>query len=203
MKLYYAVPSPFARKVRIALIETGLSDSVELVATPASPMTDEGPPLSANPLKKVPCLVRDDAPSIYDSRVICRFIASLRPHADLYPDGNRLWETLTLEATADGMMDAAVLMVYERRVRPEKKRMEEWTEAQWSKIASALAAVERRWMPFLAGPVDMGHLALASALQYLDFRHHERDWRKTHPALQAWEAEIAARPSLQATMPHD
>ncbi|MGB5067721.1 MAG: glutathione S-transferase C-terminal domain-containing protein, partial [Albidovulum sp.] len=108
---------------------------------------------------------------------------------------------LTLEATADGMLDAAILMVYESRLRPEDKRFAEWVEGQWGKVARALDALESRWIGHLNGPLDMGQIALGCALSYLDFRHDARGWREGHPALAAWYKGFAARPSMKATEP--
>ena len=108
---------------------------------------------------------------------------------------------LTLEATADGMMESGVLMVYETRLRPEGARSPEWVEAQWAKIARALEALEARWMSHLAGPLDMGQIAVACALGYLDFRHDARGWRQGHPALAAWHDGFATRQSMTDTAP--
>lgn len=131
--------------------------------------------------------------------MICRFLDA-RGSAGLYPDA-KLWEVLTLEATADGIMDAAVLMVYETRCRPEDMRSAEWVEGQWGKITRALDAVSERWMSHLAGPLDMSQIAVACALGYLDFRHPGRDWRGGRDALAAWSARFAERESMQATVP--
>ncbi|MDZ4136270.1 MAG: glutathione S-transferase, partial [Paracoccaceae bacterium] len=109
--------------------------------------------------------------------------------------------TLTLEATADGITDAAILMVYETRVRPEDKRFDPWVQGQWAKIARALDALESRWMSHLHGPLDIGQIALACGLGYLDFRHGTRDWRAGRPTLAAWEAKFAQRDSMKATAP--
>jgi glutathione S-transferase len=119
----------------------------------------------------------------------------------LYPPAPRLWETLTLEATGDGILDAAILMVYEWRVRPEDKRHEPWVEGQWAKVARALDTIEARWMSHLNGPLDIGQIAVGCALGYLDFRHDARGWRNGRPALAAWEKAFAARPSMAATVP--
>jgi glutathione S-transferase len=108
---------------------------------------------------------------------------------------------LTLEATADGILDAALLMVYESRLRPEELRFAPWVEGQWAKIARALDAVEADSAARLNGRLDMGQIALGCALGYLDFRHAARDWRAGHPELAAWEAEFILRPSIQATIP--
>jgi glutathione S-transferase len=144
--------------------------------------------------------VRDDGPALYDSRVICRYLDD-RAKAGLYPAAPRLWDVLTLEATADGILEAAVLMAYESRVRPEEMRLPAWVEGQWAKIDRALDALEDRWLSHLKGPLDIGQIAVGAALGYLDFRHGGRDWRATRPGLAAWNAVFAERPSMVATRP--
>jgi glutathione S-transferase len=200
MRLYHSHTSPFARKVVVLLIETGQQDAVTLVPATGHPLDPGTMPVAQNPLGKLPCLERDDGPALYDSRVICRFLDD-RAGGRLYPAAPRLWDTLTLEATADGMLDAAVLMRYETHVRPEPSRSDQWTEAQWSKIARAVDTLEGRWMAHLAGALDMGQIAVACALGYLDFRHGARDWRAGHPGLAAWHGSFAARASMVATAP--
>jgi glutathione S-transferase len=92
-------------------------------------------------------------------------------------------------------------MIYETRLRAEGARSEPWFEAQWAKIARALDALEARWISHLAGPLDMGQIALACALGYIDFRFDARGWRTGHPALAAWHEGIAARDSMARTDP--
>ncbi len=200
MRLYSAETSPYARKLRILLLETGQSNDVEIVSAYGTPIDPQTMPVAQNPLGKLPALERSDGPAIYDSRVICRYLDA-RAGGRLYPEGNRLWETLTLEATADGILDAAILMVYEVRVRPEDKRLPEWVEGQWSKITRAIEAIENRWMSHLKGPLDMGQIAVACALGYIDFRHPSRDWRAGNPALAAWFVEFSKRESFANTLP--
>jgi glutathione S-transferase len=200
MRLFYSPTSPYVRKVMVQLHETGMLDQVELITGSGSPVDPGNAPLDANPLGKIPALERDEGPALYDSRVICRYLDDLSG-AGLYPQGERLWDTLVLESTADGMLDAALLMVYETRIRPEDIRYTPWVEGQWSKVDRALDALETRWLPHLQGPPDMGQIALACALGYLDFRHAARGWRTGRPHLAAWEAQFAERPSMQATRP--
>lgn len=197
MKLYSAPASPFVRKVRVLIAEAGI-EGVEEVAASGHPVAPGTLPVDLNPLGKIPALVTAAGEVIYDSRIICRYLDDLSG-AGLYPTGPRLWQTLTLEATADGMMDAAVLMVYEARIRPEDLHYSPWVEAQWAKIARALDAIEHRWMDHLSGPLDMAQVAVGAALGYLDFRHSGRPWRADHPDLAAWEAEFSARPAMVAT----
>ncbi len=200
MKLYHSPASPFVRKVMVVLHETGQLDAVQLQDTTLIPMAPPADLAASNPLSKIPALERPDGPTIYDSRVICAYLDD-RARAGLYPGGAARWSTLTLEATADGIMEAAVLMTYEARVRPEEKRSAEWVEAQWSKAARAIAAIEARWMSHLQGPLDIGHIAVACALGYVDFRHGVRDWRTENPALADWFALFESRPAMVATRP--
>ncbi|MBC7133115.1 MAG: glutathione S-transferase [Roseovarius sp.] len=199
MQLISSPASPFVRKVRVLLHETGLDGQVEELSIATSPLATAPEAIAANPLGRIPALLRDDGPALYDSRVICRYLDA-RAGAGLYPEA-RLWEVLTLEATADGMMDSCVLMIYETRLRPEGARSAEWVEAQWAKVARALDALEDRWMDHLAGPLDMGQIALGCALGYLDFRYGARGWRQGHPALAAWQDGFAARESMVRTAP--
>jgi glutathione S-transferase len=157
-------------------------------------------PLGANPLGKVPVLTRPEGGALYDSRVICRYLDAQGNHG-FYPNGARQWDCLTLEATADGMLDDALSMVYESRLRPLEMQMHQIVDGQWAKIARSTALLEERWLAYLAGPVCMGQIALGCALAYVDFRLGARDWRSTSPALAEWQAGFAARDSMIATAP--
>lgn len=200
MRFFTSPASPYARKVMVTLHETGLLARTEIVTGSGSPLDPGQAPLAQNPLGKVPVLERPEGPALYDSRVICRYLDELAG-GGLYPAAPRLWDILTLEATGDGILDAALLMVYETRLRPEDKRMPEWVEGQWAKIARSLDVLETRWMAHLAGTFDMGQIAVACALGYLDLRHGPRNWRDSRPGLTVWYARIAERPSLLASAP--
>lgn len=200
MDLLISHASPFVRKTRVALRELNLQDTVSEVEVTASVVHQVTEALiAANPVGKIPVLRRSDGPAIYDSRVITRF---LNDHAagNLYPE-SRLWEVLTLEATAEGIMDAAVLMTYELRFRPEEKVSQDWLDGQWRKVVRALEAIESRWLSHLAGPLDMAQIALGCALGYLDLRHDARNWRALTPQLAAWEASFSERPAMVDTRP--
>lgn len=200
MKLYYSGPSPFARKVIVLLHETGQLGDVELNGIATTPLAPEASLSVTNPLRKIPALERPDGVTLYDSRVITRFLDD-RAGGKLYQTGARQWETLTLEATADGIMDAGVSISYEMRMRPEDRQWDGWMDAQWGKIASACRALNDRWMSHLYGPLDIGQIAVGCALGYLDFRHDARGWRQDCDALAAWYATFAERPSMIETRP--
>lgn len=199
MQLTYSPASPFVRKVMVVLHETGQLDDVEIIDTPGTPLDAEPSRISHNPLGKIPALSRPDGPSIYDSRVICQFL-NARAGAKLYP-ASRQWEVLTLEATADGIMDAAVSMAYEVKCRSADMQSQDWMEAQWGKVMRALDAVTAKWLSHLNGPLDAAQIAMACALGYLDLRHDVRNWRQGHDKLAVWYADFAERPAMKATVP--
>lgn len=199
MELLSSPPSPFARKCRVVLVETGQSD-IKVNDVTASPLGGDATINAANPSGKIPTLVRDDGPALYDSRVICRFLDD-RAGAGLYPEG-RLWDVLALEANADAIMEAAVGMIYEMRFREAPGLIwDAWLDAQWVKVTRSLDVLEQRSMPLLEGPLNMAQIGVGCALSYLDFRHEARDWRAGRGALVDWYARFSQRESMVATDP--
>lgn len=191
--------SPFVRKCSIACIMLGLESKVEtLPAQTADPLDSLR---QQNPLGKIPALVLDDGNTLYDSRVILAYFDHLAGGNKLYPeDPLQRIEAMKLEALADGIMDAAVLQVYEKRYRQEHERSHSWVERQAERVAAGLAHLEAR-PPVATGAPTVGTIALACALGYLDLRF-EGAWRRSYPALVAWlNAFRAAVPAYDATQP--
>jgi len=174
--------SPFARKVRIAAAILGLSERMAIVdANVADP--DEAL-LRQNPLGKIPALVAENGETIFDSRVILEFLDALAGGGRLLPrEGSARICALKLQALADGLMDAAVLQVYETRFRQPTERSASWVGRQADKVSRALAALEAD--PPEASARHVGAIALACALGYLALRFEGR-WRAGHPRLVAW-----------------
>ena len=197
MKLIMAEASPFARKVRVLLRETNQLKDVDEVNIVTSPFQVNEQAKVANPTGRIPSLSRADGPALYDSRVITRYLDA-KASAGLYPEA-KLWDVLTVEATGDSMMDSAVSISYELRLRPEEKVSTEWTEAQWAKAMGGCDALQSRWMDLLNGPLTMAHISVACALGYLDLRHDARNWRQGHDVLAAWLADFSKRSSFQDT----
>ncbi len=199
MKLFYSPTSPFARKARIATALLGLDSQIELVAI------DTGNPgdslLEKNPLGKIPVLELDDGTCIYDSPVILAFLDDKAGGGRLIPrEASARFAALTLEALADGMADASVLLIYEVRLRAENERSPSWVARQNGKVSRALARLEAAPpAPAQAGSAHVGQIALACALSYLDLRF-EGAWRADHPKLVAWlDAFAAVVPAFAAT----
>jgi glutathione S-transferase len=200
MKLLSNPLSPYGRKVKIAIAMKGVGDRIEIVAADPNP-GDNSDLNHANPLGKIPALVIDGSTAIFDSHVICEYLDSLAPSPVLFPaSGVERIRTLTLGSLADGMLDAALLLVYEKRFRPEAIWHAPWTERQQGKIDRSLDFLEKAPPAWTASP-DYGHLTLACALGYLDFRHDGK-WRAGHSNLVAWlDTFAAAVPAYEATRP--
>ncbi len=199
MKLYNNPASPFARKVIVALMELNANDQVEIINVAGTPVNSGTIPVSENPLGKLPTLAGTLHGSLYDSRVISKFVNS-HFKGNLYPAAN-YWQVLKMEALADGIMDASVLSTYEKRVRSKEKQSEEWVAGQWSKITRSLDALEESGEEFLGLPLNMAQIALGCALGYLDFRHSDRPWQTEHPKVEYWNQEFSQRASMRATRP--
>ena len=200
MKLLSNPLSPYGRKVKMTLRMKGLGDQVEIVAVDTNP-GDNTEINSANPLGKIPALIVDANTATFDSHVICEYLDSLAPAPVLFPkSGPERWKTLVLASLADGILDAALLLVYEKRFRPEEKWHPAWQQRQQAKIDRSLDHLEKSPPAWGVSP-DYGHLTLAAALGYLDFRH-EGKWRAAHPQLISWLDRFAnAVPAFEATRP--
>ncbi len=201
MKLLSNPASPFVRKVLVVASECGLTDQLQmmpLALTPVNPNTDV---LDQNPLGKIPALELDDGTTLFDSRVICEYLHSLGS-AELYGEGDKRWSALRLQAIADGICDAAVLVRYETFVKPAEYQWDNWIDGQRDKYRRALTALESELSGF-ESQVNIGTLSLAIAIDYIDFRYGDENWREQRPKLAAWHKTFAQRPSLAATRPAD
>ena len=197
MKLFHSPTSPYVRKVMIVLHETGRLGEVALIPAATTPVATDAALARANPLGKVPCLVTPEGRAMFDSRVICAYFGE---PGGLYPV-ERIWELRTAEALADGILDAAILCVYETRLRDEGARSAAWVEGQMAKIARALDALERDVRPLLDGEATIAQVAVGAALGYLDLRFPELGWRDRRAGIAGWFEDFAGRASMRETAP--
>lgn len=198
MTLFYSPNSPYVRKVRMTIIEKGLSDQVLLSDASPSQLPDDL--LAANPLAKVPTLQRDDGPALTESSLICEYLDSLTPEPGLLPaSGEARWRTLRLQALASGIIDATYLATVETR-RPEGEQSPGFIEVQQKKIVRAVDALNGEAAE-LGETLSLGSIALAAALGYVDLRQSGLNWREGREALAAWFETAAARPSFVETAP--
>jgi len=184
----------------MAALVLGLMDQIEIVKAdtldPADSMRQQ------NPLAKIPILITDDGMELFDSPVICEYLDSLAGGGRLFPAGDARWPTLKLQALGDGILDSALLQVYERRYRTEELVHQPWLDMQQEKIDGALNWLEAN-TPDKNNQQTIGGITAACALGYLDFRHAGK-WRQGHPALVAWLDDFArAVPAYDKTIPGD
>jgi glutathione S-transferase len=197
MILRTAPASPFGRKIRLAAGLLGLEDKIRIepadTTDPADSMRQQ------NPIGKIPILILEDGTRLYDSRVILEYLDHQAGGGRIIPSDLRArFQALTLQALCDGLMDAALLQVYEGRWRRADRHEPKWVDHQAQKVARALAALESD-PPALGDRLDVGHIALAAALGYLDLRFGGH-WRADHPRLVQWLDAFAARvPAYAAT----
>ncbi|WP_036258675.1 glutathione S-transferase N-terminal domain-containing protein [Methylocapsa aurea] len=195
MMLRSSPASPFGRKVLIAAALAGLAGRIQTVAADTSDPADTI--RQQNPLGKIPALILADGTVYFDSRVIVEYLDHLAGGDVLIPtESEARFRALTLAALADGIADAALLLVYEERLRDAAKRDPKWVALQDEKIQRGLQAFEKT-LP--AGRRDIAHIGLACALGYLDLRF-KGTWRGDHPHLTQWlEAFAAEVPAFEAT----
>jgi len=188
MILRSSLPSPFGRKVKITAKVLGLFDRLKIQL--ADPTDIKDSVHGQNPLGKIPVLILEDGTTLYDSRVIAEYLDQLAGGGIVFPRNSSRWGVLTEAALADGIMDAALLIVYEKRLRPEATWSAGWLDNQQRRIDRALGSLEDN-PPKLTNPPLIGQIGLACALGYLDLRFAGK-WRATHPALVQWLDSFAA-----------
>ena len=203
MKLLYQTHSPYARKVLVAAHESGLADRLEVIHHETSPTRRNEAVYALNPLGKVPVLVLDDGTVLFDSNVICAYLDDLHDGPKLIPaDGAARYRVLCAQALAQGIADAGIAVRWESERRPPALRWVELRDGQLGKIAAACDLLERELddggdADGIGAP-DIGAIALATALSWIDFRGVYA-FRDDRPRLAAWYARFAARPSMRVT----
>ncbi len=195
MKLYHSATSPYVRKVVACALACGVSDQITRIET--NPHASPPDLLAANPLSKVPCLVTEDGFALFDSPVICEYLDSVGGGLLFPPPGAARWRALRFQAIGDGIMDAAV----SRRMdmaRPSEA-------ARDAAMARSRDAVERALDLLQSDPpanhLDIGAIAVACALGYLDLRFAADAWREGRGKLAQWHAEMAERPEIAGSAP--
>ena len=197
MKLYSSAPSPFGRKVKITAHLTGLFDQIEVVNIDGN--DPQSAALNPNPLNKIPALELDSGQLIVDSKVICEYLIKQSGRLELLPEHLRV-DLLSRVALADGITEAALLMVYERRFREESQINTDWLTRQNQKVLGGLQWFTDNLTEIVATPT-IDQVGLAVTLGYLDFRF-SGEWRTRFTDLALWLTQFQQMvPGYQLTDP--
>ena len=201
MKLTFSPASPFARKVRIAAIETGLIDKIELIPATVAPGQANEEYSRITPLKKLPVLILDNGEVILDSYVIVEYLDELAGGGKLIPaSGPTRWQVKTDHSLLQGMLDAMLLCRYEKVVRPQGLQWQAWQDDHWNRAWTGMARFENK-PDALSRPFDIVQIGLACMLGYADFRFPDCGWRKAYPRLDAFHQKMLERPSVKVSVP--
>ena len=200
MKFFTSPSSPFGRKVKIAAHVLGLYH--QLAEVPINTIDPASGICDVNPLGKIPAL-EDNGSTLYDSRVIMEYLDTKAGGGKIIPvEGDARFDVLRRAALTDGILDAAVLVVYETRMRPEDKYVDTYVARQRDKIIRGLKVVAANSANYQSGTMpDVGEIGLACVLDYLDFRQ-QVNWRDHSPSLASWLDDFAAVvPGYHGSMP--
>jgi glutathione S-transferase len=200
MKLHWSPKSPYVRKVMVCAHELGLTDRIELVRSVAAMLKPNPRLMEDNPLSKIPTLVLADGFALFDSVVVCEYLNDLGG-GKLFPrEGNDKWQALRWHAFGDGLLDAAILW---RNERERAQPLQPLIDAFELKTRASLRQLDDEAQALAETPFSIGHIAVACALGYLDYRFDALGWRGIAPRLAEWETELRKRPSFQQTEPID
>jgi glutathione S-transferase len=195
VKLLYQTHSPFARKALVFAHEARLADRIEVIHHETSPTARNAEVFALNPLGKVPVLISDDGEAIFDSGVICQYLDGLHGGPPLIPPDERI-AVLRLQAVADGLSEAGILVRWETTRRPPELRYPPLGDGHLAKVAEGCAYLERVFEP--RETPGLPEIAIATALSWLAFREIH-DFRPSCPKLTAWYEAFSQRPSMRAT----
>lgn len=211
MLLISATPSPFARKVRIALLEKGvpfdLRNEIPWHADTQTPLY--------NPLEQLPILIPDDGEPVYESTYIMEWIEHRYPEPAMLPaNPDQALEAKRVQVLAEGVMDATVLLFWELgRDHPSA----DWTKRQIRKVRGGLEALDCRLGErdyYVNDQFGLGDIAVVSVLGMQDVAEGQGSienwqsfdplidhWRSLYPNLARFEAMHRDRPSVRDTAP--
>lgn len=197
LTLLYQTHSPYARKVLVMAHEAGLAGRLDVVHHETSPTNRNDAVFAQNPLGKVPVLILEDGFALFDSTVICDHLDTLHAGPKLIPtDTRKRLEVLRLQAVAQGICDAGIAVRWDTERRPEAYRFKPLADGQTEKLTAAYDFIERE--ADLDGPLDLGQIALATALDWIAFRNLP-DFIVGRPRLTAWYTSFVRRASMMAT----
>ena len=196
MQLLYQTHSPFARKALVFAHEAGLAEQIEVIHHETSPLRRNETVFAANPLGKVPVLLRPGLSPLFDSDVICAYLDTLHAGRKLLPsEGEPRWRALQMQSMAQGLAQAGIAARWESERRPKELRYPALLDGYVEKLVASYDWLERELDD--AERTHIGHIAVATALSWLEFR--ELPTFRSRPRLTRWFDRFCQRSSMRAT----
>lgn len=197
MRLLGTKRSPYVRKVRVFAAECGLSDMISLEEHAVHLADHSHDVMKINPLNRIPTLILEDGEVLFESLVIGAYLAQRSGRTDLWPDdAAHLRRVMNTHAVGSGLIDILILRLVEQ-AKPPERVWPEVMEATSAKIAAVLAHFEQDIDAITAEDCSLGTLTIGVALDYMDFRFQDMDWRARSPKLAAWHQTFTTRASLR------
>lgn len=200
MRLHWSPKSPYVRKVMVCAHELQLTRKIQLVRSVASMLKPNATLMQDNPLSKIPTLILENGLALFDSTVICEYLNDLTEGPLFPPHGEKKWQALRWQAFGDGLLDALILW---RNERERERPLPMLIDAFRLKVDKSLTALDGEAQTLSDARFGIGHVAIACALGYIDYRFDTLSWRKLAPQLASWADEAFRRDSLQQTQPMD
>lgn len=211
MILISATPSPFARKVRIVLIEKGIAFTLQ---NEVPWHADTQTPLY-NPLEQLPILIPDDGDPVFESTFLMDWLEHKYPEPSMLPaDSARVLEAKLIHTIAEGVADATVLLFWEMQ---REHISTEWAQRQLRKVKGGLTDLNRRAGDrefFVGDRFGLADIAVIALLGMQDivintgmitawqnFAPDMDDWNVLYPNLERFGAHHRDRPSVKQTAP--
>ena len=196
MKLYFKPTSPYARKVRVVIEESGMTDRVTCLEPPLRDVNSEL--WKVNPVGMIPALVTDEGELVIESNVICEYIDSLSTKNKLFPiNSNERWPALKLNVLGTSMIDSFIARIRESW-RSEELRNQDLLALETKRIENILNDLDNHADKF-QGDLNIGHISVGCALSLADRKFPDEDWRKDRPRLSEWYERFNARESMRST----
>lgn len=199
MKLVGSYTSPFVRKISVILLEKGIT--FEFVNE--QPYSQDNGVAQYNPLGKVPALVTGEGDCWFNSPIIADYIEQLDIAPAMLPrEARAALKIRQMEALADGIMDAALVLVREQ-ARPAQQQSETELLRQREKIDRGLNTFEALVADgtLKADELNLATVAIACAIGYLNFRRVSPGWCVKRPNLVALADNLFQRESFARTEP--
>lgn len=199
MKFFYSPASPFARKVHMTLLLSGLMDQCEKIST----NFESAELREQNPLGKIPALV-DGNTKLFESQIICEYLCDKAnsagtTHIDLFQrNSEHYFDVQSAYAVANGITEAAVATIMESHRTTEQS--EHWLKRWETAMTSGIQYSDVKYLGSASHP-NIASLAMIAALGYIEFRLSDFDWQTLNNELAQWYREIKKESWVKASSP--